>query len=156
MAPRLDRFRHAPFDTALNEVEHPALSTDPGSTSYWAAYQQPQHSTWIVMFSQGTTMDGKKLAQILISVGIIAVIAALLWWASFYGPIMQDLGGDLSSAYSCIYSSSGGCSIASGVAQLAGKTPYNPVLFWIGAASWAVGVLILATMKKQDLPPPSK
>lgn len=93
-------------------------------------------------------MDLKKLAQILISVGIYAVIAAFLWWMLFYGLIMKDLGGHLSSAYSCIYSSSGGCGIASGVAQLAGKIPYDPVLFWIGAASLAAGVLIRATMKK--------
>jgi hypothetical protein len=98
-------------------------------------------------------MDVKKLAKILVSGGLVAVIAAIIWWASFYGPIVKHLGGNLSSAYSCIYSSGGGCSIASDIAQFVGKTPYSPVLFWVGVVSCGVGVLIKSTLKKQDQPP---
>ena len=101
-------------------------------------------------------MDVKKLAHTLVFVGLVAIMLSFFWWASFYGPIMKDLGGDLSSASSCIYSSSGGCSIASGVAQMVGKTPYNPILFWVGIVCLSVGVLVRITLKPPAKPPSSE
>lgn len=92
-------------------------------------------------------MDIKKLAGILVLAGVIAVIAALLWWNSFYGPIVGHMGRHLSDAYRCIYSSSGRCGFASGISQFVGKTPYNPILFWIGVVSLAAGALMRASVK---------
>ena len=92
-------------------------------------------------------MDIKKLANILFISGVILVIAALFWWGSFYGDIMKGLGGKLSDAFSCLYSSEGACGLAAGIAQFAGKTPYNPAVFWVGAVSFATGSLMKATLK---------
>ena len=50
-------------------------------------------------------------------------------------------------AVSCLYSSSGICALVSGVATLAGKTPYEPMLFWFGLAGLVLGVLIRFTAK---------
>lgn len=99
-------------------------------------------------------MDVKKLVHMLEFCGLAAVTAALFWWASFYGPITQHFGGTLSSAESCIYSNAGACSLASGVAQMVGKTPYNPVLFWVGVVTFGIGVLARLSLKKSDQPPP--
>jgi len=95
-------------------------------------------------------MDTKKLAHILFVGGIIFLVAALLWWAMFYGGIVKELGGKLSDAFSCLYSSGGACGMAAGIAQMIGKTPYSPFVFWIGAVSITVGGLMKATLKPQD------
>lgn len=93
-------------------------------------------------------MDVKKLAHSLIVAGLIAVIAALIWWNSFYAPIAHQLGRPLSDAYRCIYSSGGRCGLASGISQFIGKTPYDPVLFWVGVVCCAVGALFRVSVKK--------
>jgi hypothetical protein len=94
-------------------------------------------------------MDTKKLAHILFIGGIVTLIAALLWWAAFYGQIVKELGGNLSDAFSCLYSSGGACGMAAGIAQMIGKTPYSPFVFWIGAVGLAVGGLMKVTLKPQ-------
>jgi hypothetical protein len=98
-------------------------------------------------------MDTKKLANMLFNGGIILLVAALLWWATFYGGIVKQLGGTLSDAFSCLYSSGGSCGLAAGIAQMLGKTPYSPFIFWIGALGFAVGGLMKATLKPQGHSP---
>ncbi|MBI5437675.1 MAG: hypothetical protein HY936_01755 [Nitrosomonadales bacterium] len=39
--------------------------------------------------------------------------------------------------------------MAIGIAQMAGKTPYSPFVFWIGAVGLSVGGLMKATLKPQ-------
>jgi hypothetical protein len=50
-------------------------------------------------------------------------------------------------ALSCLYSSSGACSLVTGVATIAGRTPYEPMLFWFGLAGLVLGLLIRFTAK---------
>ncbi|MDR3481988.1 MAG: hypothetical protein P4L91_14890 [Burkholderiaceae bacterium] len=87
-------------------------------------------------------MNTKKLANNLLILGIVLLIAAVCWWASFYGPIAHKLGVDLMRADSCLYSNGGLCKVAVGIAQLAGQTPYNPIVCWLGAGCAAVGALL--------------
>ena len=93
-------------------------------------------------------MDPKKLATSLILLGIALLIAAIAWWWSFYAPLAHKLDVDLGKASSCIYSNSGICGFASSVAQLSGKTPYSPVLCWIGAVFTGLGILMKLTRAK--------
>ena len=92
-------------------------------------------------------MDTRKLANILLVGGLILLLAALFWWGSFYGDIMKGLGGKLSDALGCLYSSDGACGLATGIAQFAGKTPYSPALFWVGTVCFSIGALMKATLK---------
>lgn len=92
-------------------------------------------------------MDTKKLANILFVGGLILVIAAFFWWRYFYSDITKELGEKLSDAFSCLYSSDGACGLAAGIAQFAGKTPYSPIVFWVGAVSFSIGSLMKATLK---------
>lgn len=87
------------------------------------------------------------MANILFVSGIVLIIAALLWWAAFYGNIVKELGGELSDAFSCLYSGDGACGLAAGIAQMVGKTPYSPFIFWSGALSLTVGGLMKAVLK---------
>ncbi|NMM37890.1 MAG: hypothetical protein HHJ09_10295 [Glaciimonas sp.] len=92
-------------------------------------------------------MDIKKLANLLLTLGIVLLLAAIAWWVNFYAPLMKDLNAPLSDALDCLYSNTGACNLASGITQLLGKTPYNPMLFLIGAGATCAGVLLRLTAK---------
>lgn len=95
-------------------------------------------------------MDFKKLAGIVLGIGALGVIASLAWWYSFYSNVVGKSRGlsTMSDAFSCIYSSSGGCSVVSGISSLAGQTPYNPTWFWISIVVLAVGAVLQVSLKK--------
>lgn len=94
-------------------------------------------------------MDIKKLANLLIIGGIAMLAAAWYWWSSFYEPILQRLHLSLSDASRCLYSNSGTCALSSGIAQLLGRTPYDPLIFWLGCATLLIGLVIRITLKPQ-------
>ncbi len=87
-------------------------------------------------------MDFRRLGLLLITGGGVLVVAAVAWWLHFYAPLAQDLNVDLGRALRCLYSTSGACGLVTGVAQLGGKTPYEPMLLWIGLGALAAGILI--------------
>jgi hypothetical protein len=92
-------------------------------------------------------MDLKKLSSILMILGAGLAVAAVIWWYAFYSRIIGELnqltpGSDTSNssvldALSCLYSGGGVCSLVTGLASLAGKTPYEPMVLWLG-----IGVLV--------------
>lgn len=92
-------------------------------------------------------MDIKKFANLLLALGVVMLLAAIAWWVNFYAPIMKDLHAPLSDALDCLYSNAGACTLASGITQLLGKTPYNPTFFLIGAGAICVAVLLRLTIK---------
>ena len=100
-------------------------------------------------------MDVKRLGNILIAAGAAVLAASLIWWFAFYKSVIREVGrasggqgeGSVVDAVSCIYSSSGVCALVSGIATMAGKTAYEPMLFWFGLAGLALGVIIRATAK---------
>jgi hypothetical protein len=95
-------------------------------------------------------LDFRRLGNILIIAGAVVLAAAVLWWFSFYSALVDDLrrasGGQadagLRDAIGCLYASSGICSFVSGVASLAGRTPYEPMVFWFGLGGLVLGVVI--------------
>lgn len=87
-------------------------------------------------------MNINRLTSVLLALGGLITAVAVLWWLSFYGGIAKDLGVDLGRAVPCLYSSGGGCGIVSGLAQLAGSTPYDPTLFWVGIILLGVGMIL--------------
>lgn len=101
-------------------------------------------------------MDFRKLGNILTILGAGVVIVAFAWWFAFYSSIMRELanapggrpgGNSVFDAISCLYSSTGVCTLVSGVARLAGRTAYEPMLFWFGLAALVLGVLIRVSAK---------
>ena len=100
-------------------------------------------------------MDIKKLGSLLLIGGVLVLVAAIVWWYSFYASIMSDVSnvpgarGQFSvfDAWSCLYTSSDFCGLVSGGARLLGKTPYEPKVFWLGLAALIAGGLIRATAK---------
>ena len=100
-------------------------------------------------------MDIKRLGNILIVAGAVVLAAALIWWFTFYKTVIREVGrasggqgdGNVLDAVSCIYSSSGVCALVSGIATIAGRTPYEPLTFWFGLAALILGGLIRVTAK---------
>jgi hypothetical protein len=93
-------------------------------------------------------MDIKKLTVTIRSLGVLLILAALVWWYHFYGALASELNADLYEALPCLTSSSGGCGLASGIASFAGATPYNPQLFWVGVVLFIVGLVMSYSLKK--------
>ena len=94
-------------------------------------------------------MDFKKLGNIIMRAGAVVLVAACVWWFTFYSSVVREIGrltgnaqGSVSDVVGCLYSSSGICGLASAGAVLAGKTAYEPMLFWFGLAGLVLGVLI--------------
>ena len=99
-------------------------------------------------------MDFKKFGNILIGAGAVVLVAAVVWWFTFYSSVVREIGkltgsgeGSVSDVVGCLYSSSGICGLVSSVAVLAGKTAYEPLLFWFGLAGLILGVLVRFTAK---------
>ena len=98
-------------------------------------------------------MDFKKLGNLLAVIGALLLAGAFLWWFSFYSSVLRDVGratgGDASmfDAMHCLYGSDGACALVSGISSLAGRTPYEPMLFWFALAALLLGVVIRVTAK---------
>jgi membrane associated rhomboid family serine protease len=100
-------------------------------------------------------LDFRKLGNLLIAAGATALLGAVIWWFSFYSSLVRELGratggqGDASvlDAWTCLYSSSGVCALVAAVAPLAGRTAYEPMLFWFGLAGLIVGVVVRLAAK---------
>ena len=95
-------------------------------------------------------MDMRKLGNILFFGGLLMLIVALIWWWNFYGSAARQDGGKASDVLSCLYSSGGLCGLAKGLAQLVGKTAYEPLVFQIGAVAAVIGGVLKATTKSDD------
>ena len=100
-------------------------------------------------------MDFRKLGNLLTVLGGVVLVGACIWWFSFYSSVVREVGratgnqGDATvfDALNCLYSSGGICGLVSSVATIAGKTPYEPMVFWFGLAGLVLGVLFRLTAK---------
>jgi hypothetical protein len=101
-------------------------------------------------------VDFRKLGNALAALGAIVVAGALVWWFVFYSSVVDQLGrapggketgAGVRDMWRCLYSSDGLCALISGGANLIGKTPYEPRLFWAGLGALVVGVIIRIAAK---------
>jgi hypothetical protein len=100
-------------------------------------------------------VDFRKLGNVLTLAGVAILIGAVTWWFYFYSALSRDFArvtgvtpeSSISDALSCLYSSSGMCSLVAAAAPIAGRTAYEPMLFWFGLAVLLLGVVIRYTAK---------
>lgn len=100
-------------------------------------------------------VDFRKLGNVLMAAGSVVLVGALIWWFAFYSSVVREIGkatgsrgdGSVFDVVSCLYSSSGVCALVSAVSTIAGKTPYEPMVFWFGLAGLILGVLIRLAAK---------
>jgi hypothetical protein len=96
-------------------------------------------------------MQLRRIGNILTLAGLVVTVAAFAWWLAFYSTIMNELsrapnappgGNSVFNVVSCLYSSRDVCGFIAGFARLLGKTPYEPMLLWLGLAGLGAGVAI--------------
>jgi hypothetical protein len=91
-------------------------------------------------------VDFRKLGNVLMLAGVAVLVAACLWWFSFYSSVVREIGqatgreGSVFDVVACLYSTSGICGLVASVAVLT-------LLFWFGLAGLVLGVLIRFTAK---------
>ena len=97
-------------------------------------------------------MNIEKLKKVLMGTGGVILGVAIIWWFSFYSEVVNELGRGKGwdDALVCLYSSSGGCAIISGLAKFGGATPYEPLVFWVGIIVLALGVILKFTQSKEN------
>jgi len=61
-------------------------------------------------------MEIKKLTEILLGLGGLITAGSIIWWASFYGQVIKEMGGNLGDFFQCLYTSSGPCGLLIGIA----------------------------------------
>ena len=81
----------------------------------------------------------RALSMLLLVAGASITGGAVVWWADFYGGIIRGTSYTLSDALSCLFNTAGVCSLITGVAQLIGKSHYEPAILWIGLVILAGG-----------------
>lgn len=74
--------------------------------------------------------------------GIVALVAAVVWFQTFYAKWALFVGFKGPLPIQCLYSGDGMCRIVSGIGALAGENPYQPWTFWFGCSLLAVGAVI--------------
>ena len=47
-------------------------------------------------------MELKKLTQILLGLGGLVTVGSVIWWASFYGQVTKEVGGNLGDFFQCL------------------------------------------------------
>jgi hypothetical protein len=101
-------------------------------------------------------MQLRRIGNILSLAGLVVTLAAFAWWFVFYTTIMTELsrapnappgGNSVFNAISCLYSSQDVCGFIAGFARLLGRTPYEPMLLWLGLAGLVAGVAIRLAAK---------
>jgi hypothetical protein len=80
--------------------------------------------------------DGVSLTVL----GLVVLGVALVWWRHFYA---SALGSRIAPPIECLYQTSGPCSVVGTVASLGGLTPYEPMLFWVGALMLGAGLILI-------------
>jgi hypothetical protein len=83
----------------------------------------------------------RALSVLLLLIGAGTTTGAVIWWANFYGDVIRGTKYTLSDAFSCLFNSSGVCSLVAGVSQLIGKSHYEPAVLWIGLGILTAGFL---------------
>ncbi len=83
----------------------------------------------------------RAVSVVLLLAGIGTTSGAVIWWFDFYGGIVRGTKYTLADAFSCLFNTSGACSLIAGASQLTGKSQYEPAVLWIGLGILAAGFL---------------
>ena len=96
-------------------------------------------------------MNFKRLGTFLIIGGLAVIVAACAWWMMFYSSVLTELakapgapagGASVFDLASCLYSSRDVCGFIAGFARMMGRSPYEPMVLWLGVAGLIAGVAI--------------
>src|SRR5215211_4910849 len=90
-------------------------------------------------------MNNRRLGHALIIVGLIAVIASVVWWEASYDAAIRTLGRNLKISHpmDCLILFTAQCAQAK-AAVLSGAWPaYNPAALWLSLAVLLAGIVVV-------------
>lgn len=98
-----------------------------------------------------TSINASALGKTVLWLGVGTLTIAFIWWGFFYGTVAADLGKmgggrvTTSNFFKCLFASAGECGMITGLAQMSGYVPYNPIALYIGFALIVGGIIIKAS-----------
>lgn len=97
-----------------------------------------------------------RFATCLAGFGVVAVAAAIAWWAILFPTVVDNTGLAWGEAMPCIASNSDICSLAMalcGAHHLFGIQHYSPSLFWSGILFLGASLMVMSsTIVKKTAP----
>jgi hypothetical protein len=91
-----------------------------------------------------------RIAWLVLLGGALITLAAVGWWARFYGDVVGPGGqGSLANAFPCLYSTRGVCGFIPSMAHEAGKMAYSPTVFWFGISLLLAGIVLRLILARQ-------
>ncbi len=87
---------------------------------------------------------GRKLFSRLEAVGLVLMLAALLWWGIVYAQVMANTGFPFTRTLPCMLYTSDRCSLAMSLCKdwhFLGIKRYSADLLWVGAALSAFAIV---------------
>jgi putative oxidoreductase len=90
-------------------------------------------------------MHKRNLGRTLVIVGIIGVMASIVWWEASYDAAIRALGRNLQFSHplGCLLFTSDACAQAKAAAIFETWPAYSPVLLWLSLAIIAAGLVVI-------------
>src|SRR4051812_30707151 len=97
-------------------------------------------------------MVSRKLARAVVFIGIAAIIASQVWWASYFNLVFRGLGSNppLVHPLRCLLFTSDLCAQAKETAKVTGFPEYTPLATWAAIVILLIGIVLLARSRSTE------
>jgi putative oxidoreductase len=91
-------------------------------------------------------MDSRKLGRVVVFIGVAAIIASHVWWASYFNLVFRHLGANppLRSPLGCLLFTSDLCAQAKATAKVTNFPEYTPLAMWAAIIILLIGIVLVA------------
>lgn len=95
-------------------------------------------------------MKAKFVVNIFTGLGALMSVASLIWWGVVYYFVSKQNGESMWGSLDCVYSIGTDCNFLRAMAWLRGIYPYEPLLFWMGAMTLLMCVILRLSFADDD------
>jgi putative oxidoreductase len=97
-------------------------------------------------------MVSRKLARAVVFIGIAAVIATQVWWATYFNLVFVGLGNNrpLAHPMGCLLFTSDLCAQAKATAKVANFPEYTPLASWAAIIILLIGIVLIARSRSTE------
>lgn len=81
-----------------------------------------------------SAIDHHKLSMVLGGIGVVGILAAFIWWLTFYLDVGKGTDFGPGDAVQCLFVTVGQCVVVKRIAGAYGSIAYEPILLWVSAA----------------------
>ena len=98
-------------------------------------------------------MVSRKLARIVVFIGIAGIVLSHAWWATYFNLVIQGLGGTNSPIvhpFGCLLFTSDLCMQAKAAAKVANAPEYSPLALWVSIVILVMGIVLVARSRSTE------